>query len=375
MPSSTSSSEPAPQRVERGYARRVPAIRWATIALGALVLAVVATGVWEASMRHLGLRAGDLDDGDGAWAVERRKVDSGPRDQVVLIGDSRILFDSDLAIWQQLTGIRPIQLALEGTNGGPFLEELANDEHFAGLVVIGIAPTSFFRDGIGLHSKVLKYLHSESPSQRLGHILDKQLQRSFAFLDANYALFPLIERRRMPERPSLIEDHSNPYYDVWKLRETTDDRQTTMWPRIQTDRYLNEHARLAWGDFAGKVIPDQSIATVIAKAKINVDRIRARGGEVVWLRPPSSGKVLINENLRLARPRSWDLLLRETHSFGVHFEDYPAAVAMSCPELSHLNARDASEFTRIYVTALREHVPWLQTHANAGAGHERPDSR
>ena len=65
-------------------------------------------------MRSLGLLAGDLEDGKAGWAVERRKLEAGEHDGVVLIGGSRILFDTDLDVWEELTGKRPFQLAMPG---------------------------------------------------------------------------------------------------------------------------------------------------------------------------------------------------------------------------------------------------------------------
>ncbi len=81
----------------RGFERLVPALPWLRILLGVVSATFVLMFAWELEMRHLGLRAGDLDDGRAEWAVERRKVDAGPRDSVVIIGDSRILLDTDLA--------------------------------------------------------------------------------------------------------------------------------------------------------------------------------------------------------------------------------------------------------------------------------------
>ena len=66
------------------------------------------------AMRALGLRAGDLDDGMSHWAVERRKLAAGDHDGVVIFGSSRILFDTDLDAWEEMTGRRPVQLALAG---------------------------------------------------------------------------------------------------------------------------------------------------------------------------------------------------------------------------------------------------------------------
>lgn len=355
---------------ERGLERPVPSAPWLRVLVVMAVIAAVAMTAWEFEMRQLGLRAGDLGDGKAYWAVERRKVDSGPRDQVVIIGDSRILFDTDLATWQRLTGRRPIQLALQGTNARPFLHDLATDEHFAGLLVVGISPTSYFRDGTGLHGAMLDYLPIESPSQRLGHRLDLYLQRHLAFLDQDYTLFKLIEQREWPAE--RVEPRDSPYYDVWKIIEAYDDRQVVLWDRIERDAYLREHARLAWNGFKGTPVLPETIDKVIATAKADIDRIRARGGEVVWVRPPAAEPILVNERSRAPRGTTWDRLLRETGSFGVHFEDYPEMQHLEIPEWSHLSRSSALRFTDAYVRALRNNVDWLRIRSEAGPSDARP---
>jgi len=79
--------------------REIPDARLAVI--GWMVLLLVATGViaWELQMRSLGLVVGDLDDSKAHWAVERRKIAAGNYDGVVIIGSSRILFDTNLDLW------------------------------------------------------------------------------------------------------------------------------------------------------------------------------------------------------------------------------------------------------------------------------------
>ena len=120
--------------------RVTPAARWPAIGWLVLVLVVAATAAWEWRMRGLGLRAGDLDDGVSHWAVERRKLAAGDHDGVVIFGSSRILFDTDLDVWEEMTGRRPIQLALPGTNPRPFLVRFAEESDFDGLVVVGVTP-------------------------------------------------------------------------------------------------------------------------------------------------------------------------------------------------------------------------------------------
>ena len=73
---------------------------------------------------YAGSEAGDLDDGPSFWAEQRRRVDTD-NVPVVILGDSRILFGTDMNRFETLTGVRPVQLALVGSNALPFLENIA----------------------------------------------------------------------------------------------------------------------------------------------------------------------------------------------------------------------------------------------------------
>jgi hypothetical protein len=339
------------------FERPVPLLPWLRILLIMIVTTVTLTGAWEFAMRHLGLRASDLDDGRAYWTVERRKIDSAPRDSVVIIGDSRILLDTDLAVWERLTGHRPIQLALMGTNAQPILHDLAADEHFAGLLVIGTAEFSYFSDDAGSYPRVLNFIKSESPSQRTGHYIHKALSRYLAFLDSNYTLFKLVERHKWPERKGV----ESPYVDVWKISESYDDRQTFLWDRIERDDYLRRQAQFIWMRFfTGTPVAANTVERVSAKTKVDIERIRARGGEVVWVRPPSSGPLLEIERARYPRPEVWDRLVHDTESVGIYFEDYPTMQNLPCPDWSHLSRAAAKTFTEAYVTVLRDRVEWLR---------------
>lgn len=344
------------------FGRSVPVQRWSAIAWLMLGLVLLATGAWELKMRSLGLRTADIDDGKDYWAVERRKVESGPRDQIVIVGDSRILLDTNLDEWQRLSGIRPIQLALAGIPARPYLHDMAEDEHFAGLLVLGIAEGSFFLDLAPLYD-ALNYVHSESPSQRVGHRIDLVLQKRLAFLDSDHALFALLDSLGFPNRPGLGFGGWRVRYGAMKLSEAYADRQTVMWSRVEADP--SSWIR-AWDSvltaFPAQALPDFMIQKGIAGAKQDIDKIRSRGGEVVIVRPPSSGSFLKMENIMTPRDKVWDPLVRETHSLGIYYDDYPEMRGLNVVEYSHLSGDSALKFTRAYVSVLCEKVPWLRAH-------------
>lgn len=347
--------------------REIPAARWAAIGWLVLLLVGLATVGWEWRMRSLGLQAGDLGDDRSHWTVERRRIEAGDHDQVVIFGSSRILFDTDLDVWEEMTGRRPIQLALVGTNPRPFLARFAEESAFSGLVVVGVTPDLYFMDRtsfIPQYEDLADFWHEESPAQRFGHQVELRLSRYFAFLDEAYRLAPLIERIDVPDRP----DVRRPFLEVWKLPETSADRQHRMWPRLETDRRLQDHARLVWGPFDGTGPGPESVERAIRETQKAVEKIRASGGDVVFVRAPSASLYYENERHFAPRAKTWDPLLDETGAFGIHFEDYPEMQNLEVPEWSHLSQESATRFSRAYVSVLVREFPWLRTDPPAEPG-------
>ena len=92
---------------------------------------------------------------------------------------------------------------------------------------------------------------------------------------------------------------------------------------------------------------------------------RARGGEVVFVRPPSAPELRVNEEAQVPKARGWNHLLSNTKSAGIHVDDLPAAQGLSLPEWSHLNRKCATVFTDAYVRRLAELTPRLKLRADA----------
>ena len=344
------------------YEREVPQLSsWVVWIAFAVVLTSI--GVWEYAMRSVGLSTDDIGESPAHWAVERRKVDAGEA-EVAIIGASRILFDTDLDVFEEVTGIRPVQLALAGTSASSFLTDLANDPDFDGLLIIGMTEILYFMPPeVGLYEGNLEHYRSETPSQRFGHALHLMLSRALAFIDPDYGLVPLISRGSMGahERSGTAP----PYDEVWKLMFSEADRQTSLWHRIETPGHLNDHAKHAW--MAGWALRkptflesfERADETVAATVR-DVDKIRARGGEVVFVRCPSAVFYQDIEREHLRRSDFYDRVISETASLGLHFEDYESMQGLDIPEWSHLSASDAKVFTRAYAQELVRQSQWLQ---------------
>jgi hypothetical protein len=374
MPSSTSSSDrmtsterltaaDRPGVAQPVPERPVPVKPWGRIALAVAVLTAAATAMWEWRMRALELLPGDIQDNASFWADQRRRVDTEDI-QVAIVGDSRILFDTDLSRFEALTGVRPLQLGLAGTNARPFLENLAADPHFKGLALVGISETSYFRKETGLHEDVMARYHFESPAQRASFLLYGRLSNVFGFLDAEYRLSKLVWRLDH----GLRSGATNPYIEPWKLSTTRADRQTALWSRIQTDVYLNGHARAFWSRlYSAPIISDEIIAMTQKTTRDAVAAIRAHGGDVIFLRPPSRGLYRKNEDRMAPRDRAWTPLLAAAGVQGLHAEDDPVASHLFLPEFSHLTAACSTVYTDSYVRRLTQLTPRLTLRADAPA--------
>ena len=340
--------------------RDVPRHPWGGIAVAALIILTAGVTAMEVNARRIGLHAGDIDNSEVEWVKERARSEGAA---VAIVGDSRILFDTDLARFERLTGVRPVQLAIHGTSALTLLEDVASNENFHGLLIVGMADTMFFQPFDGYGGYVRHRNDFKSPSGHIGIEIDHFLQRRLAFMDSNYRL-SVLAHRLDPDFRAGVE---GPKDDIWKIQEVGERRQTWMWSRIEQPGALQNHARWAWKGFKEKFpFTPKLIAKGQARAKIAVDKIRARGGDVVFVRPPSAPQLRVNEEAQVPKAKGWDVLLRNTHSAGVHIDDLPASVQnLTLPEYSHLTRRCSVVFTDAYVRRVTELTPRLKLRADA----------
>ena len=357
--------------------RDIPARPWRQISLVALLLfALLLTG-WELYWRAYGALP-SYRNSNGQWAQQRRRIDTGEGGKTVLIGSSRVLFDVQLPVWEKLAGERPIQLALEGTSSVPVLEDLAADPNFTGRLLVGVAPELFF-SGFAYRGDAIAYYHKQSLTQRSGNWLSTHLlEPYFAFDDPDFALATVVKRQAWPPRAGLQQRA-----DVRKLSVSGADRNTHIWSKVETDPAYRALARSIWAQHLDGPPPPHMdtpaklhavIDTQIQRAVVAVAKLRARGVQVLFVRPPSAGRYLAFENRVFPRAQTWDVLLQRTGASGIHFEDHPELQGYDLPEWSHLAAADAQRYTAaLYGIIEREY--WRRTVKGVSAAQKLTASR
>ncbi len=363
MPSSTSSSDNAYPAVKTTFFdpehvdRPIPARPWRGVLISALTAVILLTIGWEIYWRGKGYIPGDYKNDSGMWAHERRKATA---DATVVIGSSRAYYDVDVDLWEELTDVRPIQLSLEGTSARVTLSNLAEDESFHGTLIVGVTALLFFTQEGGKREDVLQYWRDETPSQRFDHRLSHILDRYLAFIDEQTR-----PKRQMTIAMLPLREGMKPRFDPRKLEIVTMDRNAEVWDRVMTDEVYREEAKQQWRNafelFAPPPtpdgsppppMPDEAIDAVIADVNADIEKIRTRGGDVVFIQPPYDGEFAMIEDNGFPRERFWDRLLEKTDSAGVTFKDHPEMQTLYLPEWSHLGPRDAEAYTRLLAPAL-----------------------
>jgi len=350
MRSSIFSSEPL---------RDIPQTRWTAVMVLAVMVCVSVVGAWEMYWRSEWF-VPSYRNSDGLWALTRDRIDDEGGRGVAIVGSSRVLFDVNLESWREVTGTLPIQLALEGTNPRPYLTHIAQETTFSGLVVVGVTEGLFLSPSIGLRGSVVNAYRNRTPADRMSQWLSMHTVEPYvAFYDFDIALFAIVRRQPFwPARSGMTPELPV----VRKLANSRVTRQTDMWNKVSDNPDYREVTRGIWLAFLNAPRPappppevqERHISSLLAEVTADVQAIRARGGDVVFVRAPSSGPFREAETKGFPRELLWDRLLAATGAVGVHFEDHADLQDFELPEWSHIRADQTDRFTRALLRHLRD---------------------
>jgi hypothetical protein len=352
--------------------RDIPNLSWSKVGILGIALLTTLMGSWEFYWGNVSEFVRGYRDGIPMWAHTRGLLEQDLESSTAMIGSSRILFDIDLEQWEQDTGSMPYQLALMGTSGRPFLEEIAVDSEFSGLLVYGVTSILFFTPLEPLtlyYGDALNYYRELSPTQRIGYRISRVIEPWLAFYHWDAALFTVLRRQPwLPERPEYVD----PVPVARRLAETLSTRQVDMWHVLDSDPEHQEIIKDLWREYLYMPMepPPQEVfeqlqRDILESVTEQVRLIRSRGGEVVFVRPPSSDEFREVERQAFPREMFWDRLIDATGAVGIHFEDYPQLQDVRTPEWSHIHSEDKTRFTAELIPIIRNEL--------AAAGTPRPE--
>jgi hypothetical protein len=332
----------------------------------ALVLIAAFIGGLEYYWRSKGYQLSYNDD-KMFWARERRKAYEPADKATVFIGSSRIKWDLDIGTWEKLTGEKAIQLAVVGSPPRKVLLDLANDEKFAGKVVVDmVEPLVYLLDTLRTERFVrdaVEYSINETPAQRASGTLGLALESKFVLLEeGKFGLDQLFkEHSQDNNRKGVI---APPIVFRKEYVVTTSRRQNKFTPVfLNNPGLIKEHlvnwAKRGWPTRKDlKIAKNKTLDSLCLVYKTAIDKIRARGGTVIMVRLPSNGTTLEAELKHFPKKEYWDYMLQYTNTPGIYYADHSATAGLICVENSHLNHGDAIKYTTSLVHTLQSEYGW-----------------
>ncbi len=296
------------------------------------------------------------------WAVQRKQTNKQADKTTVVVGSSRIKFDLDIPTWKALTGENVIQLALVGTSPRITLRDLARDENFKGNVIIDIAEFVLFSFDTGRWDKSaresLEYYYKETPAESASASINDFMESKLVLLEeGKFGLNALLNDLELKNRKGVF---ARPIFPK-EFTESSFERQSRMTPMFLTDSGLQTRKLDTWARSFNKKTPGikgDTLEVIFRQMKRSIDKIKSRGGSVVFVRPPSNGEFLETENRLFSRQEYWDPLLNYTQTPGIYFSDYPELAGLTCPDWSHLSPQDAITYTTHLIDILQKEKGW-----------------
>lgn len=354
------------------FERSVPDQPWLKILTVALIMPILMVWFLEHALVKKGFQA-TVSDSSALWAEQRARASSLGDHALILVGGSRIQLGLDLSVLRDELALEPVQLAVDGSSFFSVLEGLANDPSISGRVIVDYGDHIIQGGPVKDYATGLQRIYEKREktagglATRAEHFLESMVHRYFiSYADGARPMTSLFERAlrdgatqqylvTFPDRTrnadytkvSMPDFYYRRVFRHSGLKPPSSESVTT----TEIDRYLSE----AISQFGPA--DNRSFLENLNLLKVWIERIRQRGGDVIFLNMPVSGFVQMTDNQRYPRADFFDRVTPITGAASIHFADFPEMAHFACPDGSHLDYRDKKPFSKALVRQLK---PLLQ---------------
>jgi hypothetical protein len=249
------------------------------------------------------------------------------------------------------------------------LADLANDENFHGTIICSVVPRLFVAPPgsppMERAEKAVRRSHTQTPAQRVSQYLAMPLEEHVAFLkQEELTLDDLLKRLPIPNRPyAQVRPRLPPYFGTLDRERRARMIEECARPGSELARMIQQiWIPLFTPPPPPTYIPKEEFAKTMGQAinqRFNdvaaaVQKLRARGGKIVFVRFPYSGELKKLEDRETPRAGIWNRLIKDSGAPGIYYEDHPELNGFNCPEWSHLSAGDSVEFSKRLIPHLRK---------------------
>jgi hypothetical protein len=311
-----------------------------TVAFALVLFGLAAS---ESLWRFLGYRS-SVDDTHALWKFWYEFAMRGHSQTIAIIGASRIHAGiSTSEMRRRLPSCRVVQLAQYG-GGGPIgvLRALALDERFKGIVICDTL-TPFLSKSYWEDQREL-YGYSAGLRERLEAVsssyVDDILGVKSSTTGINVVVRRLFNEGRLPT-PEYIRMRLDRSLELDFIH--IENIEALKARHLAESRLKYERAR--------HPRPDELDDDFNAIDEF-VRRLQARGGQVVFVRMPSSGGLRALEDQYHPKAEYWDRFAAMSSGICIDSLELVGACELKCLDDSHLCYRDAVRFTRTFVDEL-----------------------
>lgn len=316
---------------------------WGRIWAGALLMFAIGLLAAEGAWRGMGYRPSAADS-PALWKYWYEKaVSSGPR-TIVLIGASRSQAGiSPREVRRRLPGYQVVQLGVYA-GGSPIgvLRQLAADERFEGIVICDMLAPFLLRER--WEDQRGQYDSHANRKERFDAYWAARKADFLASINVEFgvgaALREWIEHDRLPTRNHVRMRPDRSIELDFSIMEDLEDHKAKN-AALFRRRY----------ESAGRPTPAKLDEDLKAVDEC-VLAIQQRGGQVVFLRMPSSGARFEIEEEYHPKTAYWDRFGASNSGVAIHWLELPNAQRFVCVDESHLDYRQAVEFTGMLVNEL-----------------------
>ena len=307
------------------------------------ILFVAILTALEVIGRELGHRAMVVDR-PALWSLERERLSESGSQTLVFLGASRM--QQDIAtdvLRRRLPGWAVVQLAVNGRYPVATLVDLAEDEEFTGVVVMAASGLGLAPDRMDDQRTLLDHYHRRwSPSVKFDRQIRTAIETNLVLINP-YTRYWRSLMRSLESRPL-----PTPYYKVLQ----PDRSRPVHFDEVDVEEKKEKRLRSAvfYYELTPRLGPEGWLENV-RRLEPAVAAIRERGGQVVFLRMPTSGRHWELDEEHYPRAEYWDRFAASTSAPAIHFRDVPG-MDVECPDTSHLGVAESKQFTEALASEL-----------------------
>ncbi len=337
---------------------------WQSFAM-AIILSVTFLTGWELYWRSIpDYYHANIDDDRNLWAEHRAKVETATKDDVVILGASRTGFGFRTSLWQEIQGIAPINLSVDGKTPVPFLVDIVDNTSFNGTIILGVAILPVFASTEGSHwwaeaAAWPEHYRKQTYASKLSFFLSKQLQSHLVMLTSSELdFYNDLDLKSLIKRIPW-EGRAGPGFPLLKFGYNDYERNLIMFTRMTKDPESADVIKDVWSSIFVDInlykdeIMSDAVAGMTALEKV-VKKFEARGGNTILTRHDAQGIWEDVETSILPRELVWDKFVDAVDSPTYHYADYEFMGKYILPEWSHLSDSDAYTYTHDMVNKMIE---------------------